>query len=78
MDLPESIPCVDCGQPARRLHPEPEEGWQAGDFVAYRCTGCHDRWDMEVGGPGEAGAAAEDGFDFRRWLASREGSPPGL
>lgn len=48
MEIPETIICVDCGQEARRLTPPPEEGWEPGDSVAYRCTGCNDRWDFEV------------------------------
>lgn len=48
MDVPEEITCVDCGQPAYRLSYPPSEGWEVGDYVAYRCSGCNDRWDMEV------------------------------
>ncbi len=48
MEVPETIVCVDCGQQARRLTPPPEEGWETGDSVAYRCTGCNDRWDLVV------------------------------
>ncbi|MEM7698672.1 MAG: hypothetical protein AAF236_09745 [Verrucomicrobiota bacterium] len=51
MDVPETITCVDCGQPARLLSYQPEKGWRVGDYVAYRCTGCNDRWDLEVGDP---------------------------
>tara|TARA_R110002096_G_scaffold126328_7_gene272982 strand:- start:3835 stop:4068 length:234 start_codon:yes stop_codon:yes gene_type:complete len=46
MEVPEQIVCVDCGQPAHRLSYPPEEGWQIGDYVAYRCSGCNDRWDL--------------------------------
>ncbi len=49
MDVPEKIDCIDCGQPAYRLSYVPEEGWEVGDYVAYRCSGCNDRWDMVVG-----------------------------
>ena len=48
MEVPEIIVCVDCGQNARMLSHPPEDGWQAGDIVAYRCTGCRDRWDLVV------------------------------
>lgn len=48
MEIPETIICVDCGQEARRLTLPPEEGWEIGDSVAYRCTGCNDRWDLVV------------------------------
>lgn len=44
------IICVDCGQKAHRMVDEPEFGFCAGDWVAYRCSGCGDRWDMEVAG----------------------------
>jgi hypothetical protein len=48
MEVPETITCVDCGQLAHRLSYPPEEGWEIGDYVAYRCSGCNDRWDLEV------------------------------
>jgi len=48
MDVPEVIDCVDCGCKAHRLTPPPEEGWENGDIVAYRCSGCRDRWDLVV------------------------------
>ncbi|MCG8601749.1 MAG: hypothetical protein MI807_16535 [Verrucomicrobiales bacterium] len=48
MDIPEEIVCVDCGQSAHRLTYPPEEGWEVGDIVAYRCSGCNDRWDLVV------------------------------
>ncbi len=48
MEAPEQIVCVDCGQPAHRLTYPPEEGWEVGDYVAYRCSGCNDRWDLVV------------------------------
>ncbi|MEQ1840560.1 MAG: hypothetical protein ABL994_09125 [Verrucomicrobiales bacterium] len=50
MEVPESITCVDCGQTAHRLSYPPEEGWEVGDYVAYRCSGCNDRWDLVVAG----------------------------
>ncbi|MEN8716359.1 MAG: hypothetical protein ABF384_15710 [Verrucomicrobiales bacterium] len=48
MEVPEEIICVDCGQSAHRLTYPPEEGWEVGDIVAYRCSGCNDRWDLIV------------------------------
>lgn len=48
MEVPEKIVCVDCGQTAHRLTYPPEEGWEIGDYVAYRCSGCNDRWDLVV------------------------------
>ncbi|MEM1442554.1 MAG: hypothetical protein AAGF67_09440 [Verrucomicrobiota bacterium] len=49
MEVPEVIVCVDCGQSAHRLTYPPEDGWEVGDYVAYRCSGCNDRWDLVVG-----------------------------
>jgi hypothetical protein len=44
---PETITCVDCGGLCRRLtYDPPDEGFQPGDVVAYRCRDCHDRWDI--------------------------------
>jgi hypothetical protein len=70
MEVPEKITCVDCGQDAFLISYPPEEGWQIGDFVAYRCRGCNDRWDLVVDDSDtEAGS---DSFDFRQWLSERE------
>ena len=45
----ESIICVDCGGRAHLLTPTREDGeWLAGDIVAYRCSDCLDRWDIEL------------------------------
>lgn len=48
MQVPETIVCVDCGQSAHCISYPPEEGWKIGDYVAYRCRGCNDRWDLVV------------------------------
>ena len=41
------ITCIDCGGRAHLLSYPPEDGlWEAGDFVAYRCEDCLDRWDL--------------------------------
>jgi hypothetical protein len=49
MDVPETIVCVDCGGTAHRIsYPRPDEPWQPGDVVAYRCADCLDRWDLVV------------------------------
>jgi hypothetical protein len=45
---PERIICVDCGGTCHRLSYEPEDGFEAGDIVAYRCEDCLDRWDLEL------------------------------
>lgn len=70
MDLPEKITCVDCGQDAHLLSHAPEEGWQVGDMVAYRCSGCNDRWDLVVE-DGEAGSGAY-ASEARRILEERQ------
>ena len=44
---PETIVCVECGGPCRILSAAPpDEGWQPGDVVAYRCRDCLERWDV--------------------------------
>ncbi len=48
MGAPERIICVDCGGECHLLSYEPEEGFEAGDVVAYRCSDCLDRWDIEL------------------------------
>jgi hypothetical protein len=50
MDAPETIICVDCGGTCRLLsYPRPDEPWEPGDVVAYRCKDCNDRWDIVLG-----------------------------
>lgn len=51
--VPESIVCVDCGGTCHLLTTPPEDrdghpGFRPGDFVAYRCSDCLDRWDLVV------------------------------
>lgn len=47
MNAPDTIVCVDCGGTCHLLsYPRPDEPWEPGDVVAYRCTDCGDRWDM--------------------------------
>ena len=53
----EEITCIDCGGIAHLLTPPPgpdDLPWAEGDLVVYRCSDCHDRWDLEVPGPPEA------------------------
>ena len=50
---PEQILCVDCGGTCHLLtRPYLEEdgsqGFRPGDIVAYRCSDCLDRWDIEL------------------------------
>jgi hypothetical protein len=56
--VPETITCIDCGGTCGRITYEPDEGFTAGDAVAYRCELCHDRWDIvltddDVAEPGD-------------------------
>jgi hypothetical protein len=47
MDAPATIICVDCGGTCHLLsHPRPDEPFEPGDVVAYRCADCLDRWDI--------------------------------
>jgi hypothetical protein len=41
-----TIICVDCGGRCHLISFTPEEGWEPGDIVAYRCEDCRDRWDL--------------------------------
>lgn len=50
---PESIVCVDCGGVCHLLTPPYQDedghvGFRPGDIVAYRCSDCLDRWDIEL------------------------------
>lgn len=40
------IVCVDCGGRCFLLSHVPEDGFEPGDVVAYRCADCLDRWDL--------------------------------
>lgn len=52
MEVETEIVCVDCGGRCHLLsHPPPDEGFQPGDIVAYRCSDCMDRWDLVVAEP---------------------------
>ena len=59
MHAPPEIICVDCGGRCFLLsHEPPDEGFQPGDIVAYRCGDCMDRWDIVL-------ADDEEGVDSR-------------
>ena len=54
------ITCIDCGGRAFLLTTAPfdvedatAEAWRAGDFVAYRCQDCFDRWDLVLEDDGD-------------------------
>ena len=43
------IICVDCGGTAHLITPPREDNaWEVGEFVAYRCSDCLDRWDLQL------------------------------
>jgi hypothetical protein len=46
--VPKTIICVDCGGTCHLLSYEPDEGFEPGDIVAFRCADCLDRWDIEI------------------------------
>ncbi len=46
--IPTTITCVDCGGVCSLISYEPDEGWEPGDIVAFRCQDCLDRWDVEL------------------------------
>lgn len=48
MALAKTIVCVECGGPCGLLPHEPDEGFQPGDVVAYRCRDCVERFDVVV------------------------------
>ncbi|MEM9015470.1 MAG: hypothetical protein AAGC68_00555 [Verrucomicrobiota bacterium] len=77
MEVPEKIVCVDCGETAHRLSYPPEEGWRVGDYVAYRCSGCNDRWDLVVADEDETDETTSFAAEARAILeARREASDP--
>jgi hypothetical protein len=52
VDVPETIICVDCGGVAHLIsYPPPDDPWEPGDIVAYRCADCLDRWDLVLADP---------------------------
>jgi hypothetical protein len=47
--VPDTIVCVDCGGTCHLLSTAPpDDPFQPGDVVAYRCADCMDRWDVVV------------------------------
>ena len=59
MEVSATITCVDCGGTSHLISYErPDEPWEPGDVVAYRCSDCNDRWDIEL---------ADDGGDDGTW-----------
>lgn len=48
MDVPSQITCVECGGTCHLLGHVPEGGFEPGDWVAYRCGDCMDRFDLQM------------------------------
>lgn len=46
VEAPPHIVCVDCGGRCHLISHAPEDGFEPGDIVAYRCQDCADRWDI--------------------------------
>lgn len=47
--VPPTITCVDCGEQCHLLTTWPDDDPPyPGDIVSYRCSGCNDRWDIEL------------------------------
>ena len=40
--------CGDCGFDAHLLSSRHDGDWEPGDIAQYRCSGCNDRWDIEI------------------------------
>jgi hypothetical protein len=53
------ITCIDCGGRAHLISHAPEDGWQPGDLVVYRCEDCLDRWDLLVPDPDDGGPTTD-------------------
>lgn len=51
IDVPEQISCVECGGTCHRLGHPPEDGFEPGDWIAYRCADCMDRFDLQATDP---------------------------
>jgi hypothetical protein len=51
--LPPTITCVECLGTCHLLGDPPPEGFEAGDWVAYRCGDCLDRFDLQVADPAD-------------------------
>ena len=55
------ITCIDCGGRCHLLSMPREDGvWLPGDWVAYRCEDCLDRWDLQIPEDAEDDAARGD------------------
>ena len=48
MPVPQTVVCVDCGGTCHLISYAPDEGFEPGDILAFRCEDCLDRWDIEL------------------------------
>ncbi len=48
LDVPEHITCVECAGEAHRFPGTPEDGFEAGDIVAFVCVDCGHRHDVMI------------------------------
>ena len=49
MQVPDQLHCVECGGICGRLTHRPDDDpFQPGDWVAYRCADCLERFDMQL------------------------------
>lgn len=48
IDVPDQITCVECRGRCHLISHEPPEGFEPGDWVAYRCVDCMDRFDLQL------------------------------
>lgn len=55
MEAEPEIVCVDCGGRCYLLSHRPDDGFEPGDVVAYRCSDCLDRWDLVLPEPEDSG-----------------------
>ena len=47
MTPPPTLTCVDCLGLCHILsYSPPDDGFEPGDIIAYRCEDCGDRWDV--------------------------------
>lgn len=53
MEAESPMTCVDCGGTLRPLSYPPEDGWEPGDVIAYRCPECNERFDIVVPDPAD-------------------------
>ncbi|GBD84514.1 hypothetical protein BMS3Abin02_00907 [bacterium BMS3Abin02] len=44
--MDETIICVECSGTAHLVLRPPDEGFEPGDILVYRCEDCLDRWDI--------------------------------